>query len=107
MNWFWQTPQAQPQAEQTLADYGTKIKDAASTVLSLFDDGFNVYTSVAERMNAIKILNAETTNKVNSLTTTQTPTTTSTITNFFQSQEGLIIAGAIGALFVGMIFIKR
>lgn len=107
-SWFQNPTTPVPQAKETLADTGTSIKDAAETILGLFDNGFNVYTSVVERMNAIKLLNAQTANKISTLTPTPSATTPAqSVSDFLKSQEGMIVAGGIGVLLLAIILTKR
>jgi hypothetical protein len=95
-NGLWsKTPKADLGSNEISANYGTTIKDALKTTLELFDDGLNVYMGVAERVQAMKLLNAQIAKNAQELIE---PTPTSQVSDFFKNNSGMIVVGALGVL---------
>jgi len=104
-NGLWsKTPKADLGSNQISADYGTTISDALKSTLSLFDDGLNVYMGVAERVAAMKLLNAQIAKNAQELIS---PTPVSQASDFFKNNSGLIVVGALGVLVVGAIVLRK
>ena len=103
---WWTALQPQPAQDSSsiLSSMGTGVKDALGSVLSLFDNGLNVYMGVAERVAAMKLLNSQIATNAQQLIN---PTPTDQISNFFKSQTGIIVVGALGVLIVGALVLRK
>ena len=91
-----------------LANLTAGATDAARQALLLFDGGIQIYGGLAERVNAIKQINAEigTANQPAATTSAadSAQATWNSLKKFATSESGFLVAGALAVLGIGLIF---
>ena len=102
--WWNAKPQAAADSPSVIASWGTNISDALGQTLSLFDNGLNVYMGVAERVQAMRLLNQQIAENAKKLIT---PTPSTQISDFLKNNGGMIAAGAIGIVLVGALVFRK
>lgn len=88
------------------SDVNNLIDDGTKTILNLFENGAKIYTNVASRVQAIRVLNSQLANNKTTVVNVDDPSKTNILAGLKLNKNQVLVIGAISILALSVFFAR-